>query len=70
MLDLRSSRNIVIKPLPEAAEPAGACWKIRKAIYGLADAPRLFYENHASIIIEAGKQRSGSRKWYTTNARR
>ena len=37
-------RDLFIKPPPEAAQSNGALWKLKKTLYGLADAVRQFYD--------------------------
>ena len=36
-------RDVFIKPPPKAAQSNGALWKVKKTLYGLADAARQFY---------------------------
>lgn len=47
------SRDIFIKPPPEA-NSTGMLWKLRKCVYGLADASLYWYNRVKNIMIEAG----------------
>ena len=44
------NRDVWVVPPREAAEPPTVLWKLRKAVYGLADSPRLFYEELAKLM--------------------
>lgn len=46
-------RDIFIKPPPEAKR-TGTLWKLRKCVYGLADASLYWYNRVKNIMIEAG----------------
>lgn len=50
---LELSRDIFIKP-PYEANSTGKLWKLRKCVYGLADASLYWYNRVKSIMIEAG----------------
>lgn len=47
------SRDIFIRPPPEANR-TGMLWKLRKCVYGLADASLYWYNRVKNIMIEAG----------------
>lgn len=47
------SRDIFIKPPPEA-NSEGTLWKLRKCVYGLADASLYWYNRVKNIFIETG----------------
>lgn len=47
------SRDVFIKPPPEANR-TGTLWKLRKCVYGLADASLYWYNRVKNIMIEAG----------------
>uniref|UniRef100_M4AZE1 Integrase catalytic domain-containing protein n=1 Tax=Xiphophorus maculatus TaxID=8083 RepID=M4AZE1_XIPMA len=50
---MQLSRDIFIKPPPEANR-TGVLWKLRKCVYGLADASLYWYNRVKTIMIEAG----------------
>ena len=51
-------RDVFIKPPPEAAQSNGALWKLKKTLYGLADAARQFYDSVKEELINLGMKQS------------
>ena len=54
----RIQRDLFIKPPPEAAQSNGALWKLKKTLYGLADAARQFYDSVKEELINLGMKQS------------
>lgn len=53
---LPSERNIIITPPAEAGEEEDVLWLIEKAIYGLVDSPRLWFEHLSSVIRKSSPE--------------
>ncbi|XP_078490921.1 uncharacterized protein LOC144747058 [Ciona intestinalis] len=51
-------RDIYLKPPNEANCPPDVVWKLRKCVYGLVDASRLWYERVRRFMIDAGAKPS------------
>lgn len=51
------SRNIYIRPPPEAV-CEGTLWKLKKCVYGLADASLYWYNRVKEIVLKAGGKMS------------
>eukprot|EP00795_Rhopilema_esculentum_P002321 gene2321-biopygen11363 len=51
-------RDVFIKPPPEAAQSNGALWKLKKTLYGLADAARQFFDSVKEELINLGMKQS------------
>ena len=47
-------RDVYVYAPPEAQLPAGKVWKLKRAAYGLVDASRSFYLNHANSLKSLG----------------
>ena len=47
-----------IKPPPEPAQSNGAFWKLKKTLYGLADAAKQFYDSVKEELINLGMKQS------------
>ena len=47
-----------IKPPPEAAQSSGALLKLKKTLYGLADAAKQFYDSVKEELINLGMKQS------------
>ena len=48
------SREIYVTPPVEANVSKGTVWKLNKCVYGLVDAPRLWYKRVKSFMLSAG----------------
>jgi hypothetical protein len=44
-------RPVFLKPPAEAMVPGDGCWKLVKSVYGLGDAPRLWFETVRDFLI-------------------
>lgn len=51
-------RDVFIDPPPESDAPRGTVWKLKKALYGLVDAARQFYQSVRSELIQLGMLQS------------
>ena len=49
-------RDIFVKPPSEAHIEKGKCWKLKKCCYGLIDAGRSFFLNHADKLKKLGME--------------
>lgn len=51
-------RDVFIKPPEEAGVKDGRIWKLRKCLYGLADASRQFYISVREVLLKSGCKHS------------
>ena len=49
-------RDVYIKPPKEAQVPNGKVWKLKRTVYGLADASRGFYLNYGDNLVKHGME--------------
>eukprot|EP00971_Amphidinium_carterae_P067100 1328201-Amphidinium_carterae.1 len=47
-------REVYVRPPPESGLPAGRCWKLLKAMYGLKDAGACFEKKAEGVLVNMG----------------
>jgi len=56
----RVDTDIYVEPSEGSRCPPGKCWKLKRALYGLKQSPRLFYKDLTTYLLSIGFTRSTS----------